>query len=123
MGRIDAEIPDDLEQRLRIEVVKRYGGRKGDLLKAIIEAVTLWVNMPIAQKLADAAKNNSNPTSVQSGALESLGKLGYAALPYLAEIANSSNLPSSIQIQALQISNTILSSKSSTQLDSSLLRD
>ncbi len=43
MGRLDFTIPDDLETELRIKVVKKYGGRKGDLGKALLEAVKLWL--------------------------------------------------------------------------------
>lgn len=109
MGRIEGIIPDDLETRLRIEVVKRYGGKKGDLVKGIIEAIRLWVDAPIAEKLADVAKNNSNTISVQTAAIETLEKMGYPALPYLADIANKSDLTVSVQSKALAASRNIMS--------------
>jgi len=44
MGRINIDIPDELEKQLRIKTVERFGGKKGDLSKAIQEAVKTWIN-------------------------------------------------------------------------------
>ena len=43
MGRINVDIPDELEKKLRLKTVERFGGRKGDLSKAVVEAVETWV--------------------------------------------------------------------------------
>jgi len=43
MGRINVEIPDELEKELRFKTVEEYGGKKGDLSKAVEEAVKTWV--------------------------------------------------------------------------------
>ena len=43
MGRIAVEISDELEKKLRLKTIERFGGRKGDLSKAIEEAVITWV--------------------------------------------------------------------------------
>mgnify|MGYP001032881650 CR=1 FL=1 len=43
MGRIDVVLPDDLEKRLREAVFRRKGMKKGNLKKAINEAVILWI--------------------------------------------------------------------------------
>jgi hypothetical protein len=43
MKRVDAYIPDELEQRFREEVFKRYGLRKGNLSQALEAAIRLWV--------------------------------------------------------------------------------
>jgi hypothetical protein len=43
MGRLDVEVEDKLEQRLRMAVLKRYGGRKGDLKKAVVDAIEKWL--------------------------------------------------------------------------------
>ena len=55
MGRIDAIISDPLETQLRIEVVKRFGGKKGDLQKAVEEAIEMWVNSDVMEKLKQKA--------------------------------------------------------------------
>jgi len=44
MGRIDAVISDDLETKFRKEILKRFKGKKGDLKKAVKEAIELWIN-------------------------------------------------------------------------------
>jgi hypothetical protein len=43
MGRIIVAIPDELEKALRFKTVEEYGGRKGDLSRAVEEAVKTWV--------------------------------------------------------------------------------
>ena len=43
MGRISVDIPDELEKELRFKTIERFGGRKGDLSKAVEEAVRTWV--------------------------------------------------------------------------------
>ena len=43
MGRISVDIPDELEKKLRLKTIERFGGRKGDLSKAVEEAVKTWV--------------------------------------------------------------------------------
>ena len=44
MGRIDVLLPDVLEKRLREEVFRRKGLRRGNLTEALQEAVTLWLD-------------------------------------------------------------------------------
>ena len=43
MGRLTVEIPDELEKKLRFKTIERFGGRKGDLSRAVKEAVKIWV--------------------------------------------------------------------------------
>ncbi|MGD0070451.1 MAG: ribbon-helix-helix domain-containing protein [Candidatus Bathyarchaeia archaeon] len=43
MGRISVDLPDELEKQLRLKTVERFGGKKGDLSKAIEEAVRKWI--------------------------------------------------------------------------------
>jgi hypothetical protein len=43
MGRICVELPDELEKKLRFKAIDRFGGKKGDLSKAVEEAVRTWV--------------------------------------------------------------------------------
>ena len=43
MGRISAELPDELEKELRFKTIERLGGKKGDLSRAVTEAVKTWV--------------------------------------------------------------------------------
>lgn len=43
MGRISVILSDELEKELRFKTIERYGGRKGDLSRAVEEAVKTWV--------------------------------------------------------------------------------
>jgi hypothetical protein len=43
MGRIGVGLPDELEKQLRIKTVERFGGKKGDLSRAVEEAVKMWI--------------------------------------------------------------------------------
>jgi hypothetical protein len=43
MGRISVELSDELEKQLRFKTIERFGGRKGDLSRAVQEAVETWV--------------------------------------------------------------------------------
>jgi metal-responsive CopG/Arc/MetJ family transcriptional regulator len=43
MVRIDVNLPDDLVKELRQEVLNQFGGKKGDLTKAIEEAIRFWL--------------------------------------------------------------------------------
>jgi hypothetical protein len=43
MGRISVDIPDELEKKLRFKTIEEYGGKKGDLSRAVEEAVETWV--------------------------------------------------------------------------------
>jgi len=43
LGRISVDLPDELEKKLRIKTVERFGGKKGDLSKAVEEAIRTWI--------------------------------------------------------------------------------
>jgi hypothetical protein len=43
MGRISVILSDELEKALRFKTIERFGGKKGDLTKAVEDAVTMWV--------------------------------------------------------------------------------
>jgi len=44
MGRINVELSDELEKKLRFKTVEKFGGRKGDLSRAVNEAVKTWIS-------------------------------------------------------------------------------
>ena len=39
MGRISVDLSDELEKKLRFKTIEKFGGRKGDLSRAIGESV------------------------------------------------------------------------------------
>lgn len=45
MGRISVDIPDELEKQLRLKTVERFGGKKGDLSRAVEDAVKVWITI------------------------------------------------------------------------------
>ena len=44
MGRISVIISDELEKSLRFKTIERFWGKKGDLSKAVEEAIQTWVD-------------------------------------------------------------------------------
>jgi len=43
LGRVSVDLPDELEKQLRFKTVERFGGKKGDLSKAVEEAIRTWI--------------------------------------------------------------------------------
>jgi hypothetical protein len=43
MGRISVSIQDELEKKLRFTTIEIYGGKKGDLTRAVEAAIQTWV--------------------------------------------------------------------------------
>jgi hypothetical protein len=43
MGRINVDLPDELEKQLRIKTVEKFGGKKGDLSRAVEDAIKAWI--------------------------------------------------------------------------------
>jgi hypothetical protein len=43
MGRISVVLSDQLEKQLRFKTIERFGGKKGDLTRAVEEAVKTWI--------------------------------------------------------------------------------
>jgi metal-responsive CopG/Arc/MetJ family transcriptional regulator len=44
MGRIDINLPDELENKLRMEAGRRLGARRGSLTDAIVDAIETWLD-------------------------------------------------------------------------------
>jgi Ribbon-helix-helix domain len=45
MGRISVDLPNELEKQLRLKTVEKFGGKKGDLSRAVEEAVRTWITI------------------------------------------------------------------------------
>jgi hypothetical protein len=43
MGRICVELSDELEKQLRFKTIEKFGGKKGDLTRAVEDAVEAWI--------------------------------------------------------------------------------
>ena len=44
LGRINVDISDEIEKKLRLKTVEKFGGKKGDLSRAVQEAIKTWIN-------------------------------------------------------------------------------
>jgi len=45
MSRLVLTVPEELEKRFRDAVYKRYGMKKGNISKAVREALELWISV------------------------------------------------------------------------------
>jgi len=45
MGRISVDLPNELEKQLRLKTVEKFGGKKGDLSRAVEEAIKTWITI------------------------------------------------------------------------------
>jgi len=43
MADLHVEVPDPLDSKFRQAIARHLGGKKGDLAKAVIEALELWI--------------------------------------------------------------------------------
>lgn len=106
MGRIDGGPPDKLEQRFRMEVAKRYGVKKGNMLKAISEAIEAWVSTDesrkLARTLAKPIRDPSASVSVKQHAVTALASTGAAGRELLADIGADPKIPDSVREQAFK---------------------
>jgi alkylation response protein AidB-like acyl-CoA dehydrogenase len=106
MARIDAIIPDALAKRLRVTVAQRFGGKKGDLSRGLLEAIEAWVESDeaakVAKKLAKTVRDPQTPSSVKEHAVAALAKTGAAGLELLAEIGGDGGVPEAVRSQALR---------------------
>ncbi len=55
MGILKVTIPDDLEKEFREEIFKSKGMKKGNISKAVEEAIRLWIGYQ-RKKRSEAAK-------------------------------------------------------------------
>ena len=50
MARLNVSVPDDLDRKFRKEIGRRYGMKKGNLQKAVAEAIALWIERGVSIK-------------------------------------------------------------------------
>ena len=66
MGRISVELSDELEKKLRFKTIERFGGRKGDLTRAVEEAVEMWVNTNALNPTATSQRPASTEQEIEN---------------------------------------------------------
>ncbi len=52
MGRIDVILPEDLEEKFRMEAGRRLGAKRGAFTEAVIDALNVWLD-PEAERLVE----------------------------------------------------------------------
>lgn len=106
MGRIDAVLPQDLDDRFRLAVANRFGNKKGNMAKAISEAIDLWIatdeSRGMAKKFAKGVRSAKDSMGVRQHSLEALAAMGIAGRELLADIGTDSTIPDSLREQALK---------------------
>ena len=50
MGKLNLVISDEIDEKFRLEVAKRLGMKKGNLTKAVEEALELWLEGKVKKK-------------------------------------------------------------------------
>jgi len=54
MARVNLTISDELEEKFREMVFKKYGMKKGNITKAVQEAIRLWIETEKERRYHDA---------------------------------------------------------------------
>ena len=57
MGKLNIKVKDDIDKRFRREIFNRKGMKKGNLKKAVEEAMNLWIT---TQTTSSEEKNKEN---------------------------------------------------------------
>ncbi|MDE1812780.1 MAG: hypothetical protein KGI19_07460 [Thaumarchaeota archaeon] len=63
MGRIDIILPDDLEDKLKMEAGKRLGAKRGAFTEAIKDAVGLWLDPKVLEVIEKNTNIKLNPAT------------------------------------------------------------
>lgn len=99
---LNVEIPAELDQKFRVALVNRLGGRKGDLQKAVVEAIESWIREP------DAETQELRRTLITGS--EKRRKIAMAALKDgrstpmdWLDIANSNAFPEEVRDEAMSL--------------------
>ncbi len=64
MGRIDIILPDELEDKLRMEAGRRLGAKRGAFTEAITESINVWLD-PEASRLVEKYRTKSEKAKKQ----------------------------------------------------------
>jgi hypothetical protein len=85
MGRVETKLEDDLEAKLRMKALTKFGGKKGSLALALIEAIEQYVGEDTGALLAKTIIDKGAPKRARERAAEALAETGYG-FPILAKI-------------------------------------
>lgn len=85
MGRLDAIVDDSIEEQFRMEAIKRFGARKGNLSKALEEAMDLWIKKDVLETLKHKFTNIETSREERINLVDTMKASGMAAAPYLSD--------------------------------------
>lgn len=103
MGRVEVNIPDELEQRLRMLAVTQHGGKKGSLHAVLTDAIQQYVDADPVKNLKATARDKKATKGTRSGALKALTKEGRAGLVALTEVGSDGEMENWLREQAVSI--------------------
>ncbi|MFZ0515234.1 MAG: hypothetical protein WAM14_26795, partial [Candidatus Nitrosopolaris sp.] len=93
-----------IEEQFRMEAIKRFGARKGNLSKALEEAMDLWIEKDVLENLKEKTMRPDTLPSVRKNIVDAMKSHGIPATVALSEmLKNPRLLPSDIQYIASAI--------------------
>jgi hypothetical protein len=94
MGRLDAIVNDSIEEQFRMEAIKRFGARKGNLSKALEEAMGLWIEKDVLENLKEKAMRRDTIIADRESLVDAMKSHGISATVALSEMLKDSMLTS-----------------------------
>ena len=86
MGKLNVIISDGLDEKFRLEIAKRLGMKKGNLTKAVEEAMEMWINSDIMGKLKEKAMKEGTTIMEREAIVSTLKSIGKPALGHLGDL-------------------------------------
>jgi hypothetical protein len=99
MARVDAIISDDLEREFRIQVTRRFGCRKGDLSKALEEAMQIWIKSDIIENIKKKVMNDVLSSEFRN-LIDTMKSQGKGSVYALSELLHKPNI-TSVEMQQI----------------------
>jgi hypothetical protein len=89
VGRIDVILPDELEHKLRMEVGKRMGAKRGNFTEAIKEAIDIWIKQEEVEALSERGIQKGITISERDNIINTLFTYRKAAIPSYMKMVKS----------------------------------
>lgn len=86
MGKLNLIISDELDDKFRLEVAKRLGMKKGNLTKAVEEAMEMWVASDVMEKLKEKAMRKDTMVTERLDIVDTMKTTGKPALKHLGDL-------------------------------------
>lgn len=92
MPILNVKIPEELDRKFRLVLTEKFGGRKGDLQKAVLEALESYVNQKPLENLVRISRDVKAPKEARDNAMSGLRHSGIFGLQALTEIGADPNM-------------------------------